>query len=205
MLSTPAQPETRKPTAVPLDVAAPPTGRQWHRDDWDASMLPEGWRPLMTDEYPQAGDECRIENSERWSVRARDLDVPIRRNGRDSQGRGMALHHRTRRDVGSAKFATVRPFSADPTTCPHDGGIEHEMNGSYCSLCGLELVNDRELGWIAPAKAPTSAGFWTRRGDRWEVISKGEELWLQGDGEVIPVRALGLADLVGGWTPSPAQ
>ena len=159
----------------------------------------------MTDEYPQAGDECRDANSERWSERARDLDVPIRRNGRDSQGRGMAFHHRTRRDVESAKFATVRPFSADQTTCPHDGGIKHEVNGSYCSHCGLELVNDRELGWIEPAKAPTSAGFWTRRGDRWEVISKGEELWLQGDGEVIPVRALGLADLVGGWTPSPAQ
>lgn len=50
--------------ALPIDSASqpwslppPPAGQAWHRDDWTADMLPEGWRPLLLGEREDFGDK----------------------------------------------------------------------------------------------------------------------------------------------------
>ena len=41
----------------PWTLPSPPPGRSWHRDDWTAEMLPDGWRPLLKGEVLQEGDQ----------------------------------------------------------------------------------------------------------------------------------------------------
>ena len=58
--------------ALPVEPAqawslpAPPAGQAWHRQDWTAEMLPEGWRPLLAGECRQKGDEFQFEGDKGW-------------------------------------------------------------------------------------------------------------------------------------------
>lgn len=53
--------------AQPWSLPAPPAGLAWHRQDWTAEMLPEGWRPLLAGERFIAGqgnDEYELPNGD---------------------------------------------------------------------------------------------------------------------------------------------
>lgn len=53
--------------AQPWSLPAPPAGQAWHRQDWTAEMLPEGWRPLLAGERFIAGqgnDEYELPNGD---------------------------------------------------------------------------------------------------------------------------------------------
>jgi uncharacterized protein YodC (DUF2158 family) len=54
--------------AQPWTLPAPPPGRRWHREDWTADMLPDGYRPLLEGEAWLRGDEIRRTRSTRWDV-----------------------------------------------------------------------------------------------------------------------------------------
>jgi hypothetical protein len=73
-------------------LPAPPEGREWHRNDWTAEMLPEGYRPLLLCEM--TGKEC---NDVDWMNKPADS---VWRNGADFlpvlQGSGF---FRTRRPL----------------------------------------------------------------------------------------------------------
>ena len=51
---------------VEWTLPTPPPGRSWHRDDWAAEMLPDGWRPLLAGEIVGIGDEAYFEGSREW-------------------------------------------------------------------------------------------------------------------------------------------
>lgn len=51
-----------KPASTPpaeWKLPEPPVGREWHRNDWNEGMLPEGWRPVLLGEpfRPDVGDQ----------------------------------------------------------------------------------------------------------------------------------------------------
>jgi hypothetical protein len=53
----------------PWSLPEPPPGKKWHREDWTEEMLPEGWRPLLSDEMPEREiDKCRHSSSEVWEM-----------------------------------------------------------------------------------------------------------------------------------------
>jgi hypothetical protein len=43
-------------------LPGPPKGREWHRTDWTKDMLPEGYRPVLSDEKCELGDDVRYTN-----------------------------------------------------------------------------------------------------------------------------------------------
>lgn len=78
-----------------------PKDAKFHREDWTADMLPEGWRPLLDGELIQLDDVCLI---------SRELWVSIGRNGNGcgtlkakSKAGNNSNHLRTRRPYPQPK------------------------------------------------------------------------------------------------------
>ena len=73
----------------PWQLPAPPAGRQWHRTDWTADMLPDGWRPLLAGEAITHKEQCRSQRiGAEWGPWMTD-----------GIGRKEDFHFRTRRPL----------------------------------------------------------------------------------------------------------
>lgn len=73
----PAKPDS--PQVEPWTPPVPPRGMSWHRDDWQESMLPREWRPLLRGETRQTGDEVYSDKHSTWLAwpEAKTLDPVI--------------------------------------------------------------------------------------------------------------------------------
>lgn len=68
-------------------------GESYHREDWTEEMLPEGWRPLLTKESPQHGDEVCL--TKFWEVQSE--------HQRSILPNDKQAHQRTRRTLPEPK------------------------------------------------------------------------------------------------------
>jgi len=69
----------------------PPEGMEWHRNDWTEEMLPDGYRPLLSNEYAETGDEWRHESCNEW-------DNQRNESARPASG-WRSIFHRTKRPL----------------------------------------------------------------------------------------------------------
>ena len=96
--------------AQPWTLPAPPPGRRWHREDWTADMLPDGYRPLLEGEAWLRGDEIRRTRSTRWDVAGQiGFDVI------GEPATKKTSHCRTRRPLPAE--ASAEPEQAEEKPC----------------------------------------------------------------------------------------
>lgn len=115
-------------------LPSPPDGLSWHRADWQESMLPEGYRPLLREERPDyTVDEYAIDASDLFSTQAPAL-------------------HKTKAYEFSGFWRTQRPLPAKKTSwaSPADVVIGAAFDGGSAHLAGCS----QELPALIVGKAP---------------------------------------------------
>ena len=137
-------------------LPSPPEGHKWHRPDWTADMLPEGYRPLLDGEKIDDGDEYRFDDI-RW----------IPRPSSGSSVSKSSSHHRTKRPLPTEKSipetypqAVKLPDGYEIYTGPQNGkwlsgGIYRKPNGShwYClGELGCKVRPDGDIYAVRIAK-----------------------------------------------------
>lgn len=112
---------------APWKLPEPPEHQQWHRTDWTQEMLPQGWRPLLKDEFIEVGDECLMWDKKTWRVES----VPV------SRATPLA-HHRT-----------TRPLPTPPVPQPEDpvfASMEHAVESAkYWEKRFLQTMAQRDV------------------------------------------------------------
>lgn len=135
----------------------PPPGQQWHRTDWTADMLPEGYRPLLKGEDMQDGDERLFWG--RWEIK--------------SHGCGWFFenadeHHvlgRTRRPLPApVEYIPLEPEGVQP------GSVVRCVGATWWKqVTGVRAEN------ITVCAAGNLS--WQELADIWEILRPGNKTW----------------------------
>lgn len=110
----------------------PPAGQAWHRDDWTAEMLPEGYRPLLLGEARQDEDEWSYEPQKADGWRAVKTYGPAGL----VMSEGRCSHHRTRRPLPSPAASPDPKGEAGKAKAP----LARQEGGSHYKDCAIQPV-----------------------------------------------------------------
>lgn len=143
--------EYRIKPKLTFQLPPPPPGMQWHRTDgWGDGDLPQGYRPLLVDEFPRKGDECITKPFEsEWCES---------NNWRNSSQASEACHYRTRRPLtfthAEKQWTWHRPGDPMPcaglafvTTLLEDGGVSGTGIRASRSDWNVRDNGDQIIGW----------------------------------------------------------
>ena len=136
-----------KPEA-PFQLPPPPPGMKWHREDgWEEGDLPQGYRPLCTDEAnDRRSDEYCVKRGDSWDVQSVLSTQPQNNDGYWRTRRPLTFTH------GGKTWTWHRP--GDPMPCDGEAKIRVLTVGlSFWTTQGKDLSwandqgNARIIGW----------------------------------------------------------
>lgn len=137
--------------AQPWSLPAPPAGQAWHRHDWTADMLPEGWRPLLLGEaFDKNEDEFWSQDQMKWRITALKGDVGVINN--------YSNHCRTRRPLPASQpeQPTWQAILAEAKAKEATAGANNPLFSGIASPAewGISASTTDPKGEAGKAKAP---------------------------------------------------
>ena len=138
----------------PWSLPAPPAGQAWHRQDWTAEMLPEGYRPLLMGETRQAVDE--------WSYEPHEADSWKRVEYFGPDGlmmvEGRCSHHRTRRPLLASQPEQASPAEDEVVTWAQQAAAENRQVCNNLSAAERQGLMERAKAIIGTTDPKGEAG-----------------------------------------------